>query len=254
MVFAPNSLTFRLCSLLLGLLCALPLAFGQSPAPGDQLPASIKVAADEDVIQDYRRFLAGRDPRSIRDFGGPFTRRDVVEIALLYQALAAGGYQGSIQLVSDKSYLRILRSTQMGNYLMSAPLVWYSDVASASDALWISEPLVREGEFVAGIYTSPKNQAALAATSRKQLHRLRAVSNKHWREDVSALKELGVQQIYYSTYWVQMARMVLAGRADITLAPFQNSPDLSLDVHGQKLVPIPGVKVSIKGSRFCALS
>ena len=48
------------------------------------LPALIP----DDVLRDYQAFLAGRDPVAITDYGGPLSRRDVVEVVLIHQALA----------------------------------------------------------------------------------------------------------------------------------------------------------------------
>ena len=48
--------------------------------------------------------------------------------------------------------------------------------------------------------------------------------------------------------------MVVADRADITLAPFQSNSDMKVHVDDLELVPIPGVKVSLPGSRHWPIS
>ncbi|MFX6036180.1 hypothetical protein ABTE74_22595, partial [Acinetobacter baumannii] len=67
---------------LLGL-AACGLLPGRAAAEEPALPALIP----DDVLLDYRRFLAGRDPASVTDYGGPLSRRDVVEVVLIHQAL-----------------------------------------------------------------------------------------------------------------------------------------------------------------------
>lgn len=233
---------------ILCLLSSVALAYGSPP------PAPLAIAADEDVIHDYELYLSGRDPLSISQYGGPHSRRDVIEIVLLLQALRAGGYEGEINLLSDKSYRRILQTTKAGVVLMSAPLVWLADLQSVKGAFWITEPIVKEGEFIAGIYTTPDNDRALSANTPEKLKLLTAVSNSHWAEDVHVLKSLGFKHIYYETYWLQIVRMVIAKRADVTLAPFQATPDMGFAVDQSRLVPIPGVKVTLRGSRVWALS
>jgi hypothetical protein len=51
-----------------------------------------------------------------------------------------------------------------------------------------------------------------------------------------------------------MVRMVAAGRADFVLAPFSSAPDLSLHAEGLTLLPLPGVKVGLSGSRHFVLA
>ena len=48
--------------------------------------------------------------------------------------------------------------------------------------------------------------------------------------------------------------MVYAGRADFTLAPFQDTPDLTISAYGITLKAIPGVKVVFEGSRHFVIS
>src|SRR5690606_32606822 len=49
-------------------------------------------------------------------------------------------------------------------------------------------------------------------------------------------------------------RMVSAQRADFTLAPFQPSPDMKIELNGMELVPIEGLKVAITGTRHWPVS
>lgn len=48
--------------------------------------------------------------------------------------------------------------------------------------------------------------------------------------------------------------MVVADRADITLAPFQSNSDMKVHVDDLEPVPIPGVNVSLPGSRHWPIS
>jgi len=71
---------------------------------------------------------------------------------------------------------------------------------------------------------------------------------------VQTLKELGFKHITYSPNWVNMVRMIEADRADITLAPFQTTPDMSIPVNDVTLYPVKNVKVAISGSRHWPVS
>lgn len=215
---------------------------------------TISAAVDQDVIADYQLFVGKRDPLTIDQFSGPGARRDVIEIVLLQQALALGGFPGKVVLRPENSYLRILQLIKDGQIALSGALVWKTDVKNYSDSLWISAALVEEGEFIAGIYTHSGNNRALATNNIEALRHLSAASNNHWRADVKTLKQLGIKKIHYSTYWVQIVRMVVAKRADITLAPFQTNEGMKVMVDNLELVPIPGIKVSLPGSRHWAIS
>lgn len=214
----------------------------------------ITAAIDEDIIADYELFVGQRDPLSITHFSGPGARRDVIEIVLLQQALHLGGFNGSLVLRAENSYLRIIKLINDGQVALSGALVWKDDIKPYADSLLMSEALVHEGEFIAGIYTRPQNTKALKVKTRAALRHLSAATNSHWRADVTTLRSLGIQNIHYSTYWVQIVRMVVAGRADITLAPFQANPDMKVLVDNLELVPIKGIKVRLPGSRHWPIS
>jgi hypothetical protein len=215
---------------------------------------TIVAAVDEDIIADYQLFVGARDPIQIDYFGGVGARRDVIEIVLLQQALHLGGFKGSVVLRPENSYLRVLKLLTDGQVALSAALMWREDIKPYSDHLFKTKALVKEGEFIAGLYTRADNQKALQANTPEKIHGLSAASNSHWKADVITLKSLGIKKIHYATYWVQIVRMVIANRADVTLAPFQINPDMKVMVDGLELVPIPGIKVALPGSRHWPVS
>lgn len=215
---------------------------------------TIVAAVDEDIITDYHLFVGERDPLLIDFFGGPGARRDVIEIILLQQALALGGFEAKVTLRPENSYLRILKLVADGHVALSGALMWREDIKPYSTHLFKTKAIVKEGEFIAGLYTRSDNQRALQANTIEKIRKLSAASNNHWNADVKTLHELGIKKIHFSTYWVQIVRMVVANRADVTLAPFQVNPDMKVMVDGLELVPIPGIKVALPGSRHWPIS
>lgn len=215
---------------------------------------TIVAAVDEDIIADYQLFVGERDPLLIDYYGGPGARRDVIEIVLLQQALALGGFKEKITLRPENSYLRILKLVADGQVALSGALKWREDIKPYATHLFKTKAVVKKGEFIAGLYTRADNQRALKANTLEKIRLLSAASNNHWNADVRTLNELGIKKIYFSTYWVQIVRMVVAKRADVTLAPFQVNPDMKVMVDGLELVPIPGIKVALPGSRHWAVS
>jgi len=215
---------------------------------------TIIAAVDEDIIADYQLFIGERDPLLINYYGGPGARRDVIEIILLQQALALGGFKEKVTLRPENSYLRILKLVTDGHVALSGALMWREDIKPYASHLFKTKAVVKEGEFIAGLYTRADNKRALQANTLEKVSHLSAASNSHWNADVKTLTELGIRKIYFSTYWVQIVRMVVANRADVTLAPFQVNPDMKVMVNGLELVPIPGIKVALPGSRHWPVS
>jgi hypothetical protein len=223
-------------------------------APAANASATIVAAVNEDIIVDYQLFVGERDPLLIDYFGGPGARRDVIEIVLLQQALDLGGFKGKVTLRPENSYLRILKLVHDGQVALAGALMWRRDILPYSTHLFKTKALVKDGEFIAGLYTRPDNQFALQANTPEKVRRLSAASNYHWGADLATLADLGISKIQFSTYWVQIVRMVMAKRADFTLAPFQVNPEMKVIVGNSELVPIPGVKVALPGSRHWAVS
>lgn len=215
---------------------------------------AIVIAVNDDIPQDYYRFLHGRDPMEVQKFSGDGARRDIVELVLLMQALRLGGFTQPIELRIEPSYLRILRGIADGRFISSGALMWKTDIDMLPDAFFATRPLVKEGEFIVGIYTTLKNQKALSSLTPQNIRELNVVTNPQWKSDVQTLKNLGFEHITYSPNWVNMARMIEAGRADVTLAPFQTTPNMYIAVGDVTLYPLRGVKVAIAGSRHWPIS
>ncbi|RYY77005.1 MAG: hypothetical protein EOO52_05810 [Gammaproteobacteria bacterium] len=214
----------------------------------------VLVAVNYDLPADYHRFLRGRDPLNVNFFGGPSARRDVVEMVLLMQALNLGGFKRPIEIHVEPSYLRILRGVADGQFISSGALMWKADIDMLEAAYFVSRPVVKEGEFRVGIYTGAKNRNRLNAMPHSKLKNLNVVTSAQWQSDVQTLKRLGFKNITYSPNWVNMVRMIGAERAEITLAPFQTTPDMSITVDDVTLYPIKDVTVAISGSRHWPIS
>jgi hypothetical protein len=233
--------------------CLLLTISGLAPY-GAAADAPLAISIYEDIYTDYQRFVRGRDIATIDYYGGSGARRDVIEIVLLQQALLLGGFTDLLELRDEQNYLRTLRQIADGELISSGALVWYSDILNSPDLFHISQPVVNDGEFIVGFYTSPTNRKALAAKSAAQLSSLRAVSSTQWHADIATLKQLEIQHIYFTADWIHMVRMVNAGRADFTLAPFQPSAGMKIVLDGMELIPIEGIKVSLKGTRHWPVS
>ncbi len=208
--------------------------------------AAIQVAVPQDVLTDYQRLLAGRNIDEIRDYSGPGSRRDTVEVILFQQALRLGGVSDAVEFVTVDSYARSLIEVEQGRLAATATSVWAADVKAS--AARVSEPLIREGEYVVGFYTLAGNAAVENATL-AELRQMRAITNKAWKNDVATMESLGIRHIENAPTFALIARMLQSGRADFTMVSFKPSADMGFEVEGVRLVPVQGIKVAMPGSR-----
>lgn len=238
----------HLCCIALFLLAMAPGSYGQNVLP----PVTISVLPDIEL--DYQRFVAGRSVDTITFFGGKYARRDVVELILLQQALKRGGMNNPVVFAREENYFRGIRNITLGQYLTTSGTLWLEDLDTVTQRVYITSPLVQQGEFIVGLYTAPENTKALNSRSLSQLNQLSIVSSKQWKPDLHTLDVLGFHRIMYTPNWLNVARMIKAGRVDLTLAPFGPNEDKHIEINDVRLVPIPGVKVAIEGSRHWAVS
>lgn len=236
------------CCLLLVLLPALLFA-GKSLAS-----QTAPIAVLPDIHNDYQRFLANRDVRAVTYYGGAYARRDVIELVLMLQALSLGGFTHPIQFVDEENYFRSIRNVIDGKTLSVGGTIWYQDLINQQNQLHISAPIVQEGQFVVGLYTSPKNQRALASKNLAQLTQLKVATSRQWKPDLNTLQHMGFDKIMFTPNWVNIARMLNAGRVDLSLSPVANNPTKEINVDGIKLIPIEGIKIAISGSRHWPVS
>ena len=217
-----------------------------------ELPATEFVvgAIPADVLADYHRFLGDRDPAGLSYYGGEHSRRDVVEVVLIIQALSLGGYKLNLSFLPVESYSRQLIEIKDGRAAIPLTSIWSSDAELLSEQTYLSSTLVKAEDFVAGFYVKSDNLKALSVKNRSQLAKLTAVSNPRWRRDWTVLSSLiSESNLHGSVLWPSMVKMVEFGRVDFLLAPFQATADLSLSFEGVRLVPIQGLKVSLGEGR-----
>lgn len=213
----------------------------------------LEIVIPSDVLAQYYNYLKGRTPLSISHFGGTGSSRVVAELILLHQALALGGYKGEIELQPVDDYKRMLALLNQNQADMRGLSVWREDV-TATDNILVSAPLIRDGEYVVGLYTHPDNSRVLEAKKLLELQKLSAVSNHNWTVDWRTLESMGLSNLYHNGRYPSMIKMVHSRRIDIMLAPFPAGDDLTLKYESMALKPIGGLKVALAGSRHWVAS
>lgn len=238
----------RICSVLIFILIS-SFTFAETETKRDELI----IVIPGDVKRDYELFLDGRNPIEITDYSGLESRRDVVEVILIQQALVLGGISDPIRFIVASSHARIIKQVHSGTALMSGNSIWY-DLLNDRDLLYVSEAVIEKGQFEAGLYTILENQKTLSAKSLLDVRSLTAVSSKAWIIDWQTLNSMKMSSLINTVKWSSMVKMVAKGRADFLLAPFQPSKDMSFSPEGVHLVPVQNIKIGLQGTRHFAVS
>ncbi len=215
---------------------------------------SLKVLIPSDVLTDYQHFLHGRNAIELTDFSGDGSRRDVIEVVLMQQALHLGGIKTPIEFIQHNAYQRILTELRQGRGFIAATSIWLTDLENIEEDVFISHAVINNGEFEVGFYTTPNNKTALSAKKTSDIRGLSAISSKAWLTDWNTLSALRMNKLISISNWSSMVKMVNAGRADVLLAPFQPTKDMSITIDEVKLIPIPRIKIGLQGSRHFGVS
>lgn len=215
---------------------------------------TLRIGVQLEGQKHVEQFIADREISSIEDYSGEFAYRDVIEQVLLLQALHFGGFRGNIELVQADHYKRRLRLLEQGLLDLSVTGVWLSDALPIKDNLYISRPLLRDGEAEAGFYVHQNNTRARQVNDKFGLQRLNAISNKNWQIDWRIMSAIGFAHLDSVSQFTQMTDMIMKGRSNVMLATFYNTDDLSFSQDNETFVPIHGLKVKLPGSRHFVVS
>ena len=215
---------------------------------------TLRVGVPQDVADDFVRFLGSRDIAALAHFDGPGGRRDVMELAWLLREIKRQPKAPDVQLVRINGYERLLAEVRDGDIDVVGTSAWLSDLETlGSGNVSISTAMIPKGNFVVGVYTSPRNDAARLTRTLQQLQVLRFTCNSNWQLDWITLRNLGIAPPIDAQSWGQMVTLVDTGRADALLAPFQPTANaMELRYEGRTLVPIDGIAVALNGSRHLA--
>ena len=220
-------------------------------------PNAIVIFVPPIVLDKLKTFLQpSESPETFDDFARAGNYRDLTDYFLLRRALTAGGSQLPVEVKPwpDVSYDRLVLRLRAGQATVFSNGIWREDFSGEDDQLKVTSPLMAFGELEAGLFMSPDNPKLHTTKTLADVHKLTAVSSKQWRPDWNALEQLGLEGIYDNVHWESMVKMVRSKRVDFMLSGFSRLPDLSYQALGITLVPVPGVKVKLPGSRGWVVS
>ncbi len=230
-------------------LCCFSIAFCAS-ATADEILIYIR----DDVYNDYLNFVDGRNVLAIDNFSGKTIRRDVVDMIIAQQALKLGGFEHRFTYAAGKLNFRNTKMLQAGKLLISFDSYWLSDAQALSKDIYISDAVIRKGEYIAGIYTSPNNEKVLNVKQLDDLKTLTSVSTPKWRTDWKTLEALPIKELVREDEWLSQARMVNLGWIDFMLMAFHSTPDKSFALDKINLIPVKGIGIELKDSRHFVIS
>lgn len=219
-----------------------------------QAEQELPIVVDENIYREYLCLVNGRDILAIEDFGGPCSKRVTVDIILIQQMLAIGGFKHKLQLEPGYYNLKERKLIKQGLLLVNFDSLWKNDAKRIQDDAFISPPIIREGEYIAGFYTTESNVDALSITSIGEFKNLSAVSSKFWTNDWQALKTIDFKELYHEPVWNSQAMMVKQKLADVMLIPFSNNIDMTYEFLEETYRPIPNFKLRLAQSRHIAIS
>lgn len=216
--------------------------------------ASILIYIRDDVLQNYERFLAGRSVHDVDEFTSEFVRRDVVDMVLAQQAIKLGGFNGLFEYASGRVNFRNTRLLESGMLLMSFDSYWMSDAEAMEDFIYVSKPVIRKGEYYAGIFASPKHPSIFNVNSVDELRQYTAASTPRWRTDWQTLDALSLRELIREDEWVSQAQMVSKMLVDFIMMPFHVSNSETYKLDNIELKPIPKVALLLNDSRHFVVS
>lgn len=208
-----------------------------------------RILVPPDAHSDYQEFIGDRDPLEVTDFSGPGSSRRVAEMVLMQQAIAEAEVDIPIEFVPESSSEAIVEALSDGTALATGTTHWLSDLAPIYHSVRISTALLSRGDFDVGIYVHPDSivDGDSEAT-------LRQISTREWQRDWQRLEEAGFEALVHWDAWESQVAAVREGEYSFLIAPFQGGEDMTLEIDGRRLAPVPGVKVGLAGSRHLAVS
>lgn len=214
----------------------------------------IDIYIRDDVYEDYLKFVDGRDVLSITEFNSPYLRRDVADMVVLQQALALGGFTNKFNYIPGKVNFRNTKMLETGELLLSFDSYWLTDAKTIVEKIYISDPVIIKGQYLAGLFASPNNQKVFAVKSVQQLAKLTAVSTPKWQTDWQTLSTLPLKQLVREDEWLSQARMVHMQWVDFMLMPLFNAPDGNYQLEKIHLKMVPKLAVLLNDSRHFVIS
>lgn len=216
--------------------------------------AKIPISIETDIYNYAQQVLGKENIETIEHFNHSACLRDVVEFILVQKAIKLGGLELEYDFVLGDYDARNIRLIQHGLLLISFDSIWLNEAAQYHKDIFISDPVIRNGEFYAGIYVAPQRIDDLKPKLARGITELSFVTSEAWHTDVKTLTALGPKNLVIEADWLVMAKMVSNGWVDAMLAPFKSSLPFEYLGKNYHIQAINGFKVALQDSRHFVVS
>jgi len=214
----------------------------------------IVISIERDILEMSNRYLDGKSISEFEDFTSPYCQRDIVEFIVVQKALYEGGFKHRFHFEPGNFDARNTRLLLSGDLLLSFDTLWSNFALEHQDKLFVSDPVIRKGEFVAGVFVSVKNAKKLKVKTLEDFKQLSLVSSSDWHVDWLTLTAIKPRQLIDEEDWVSMAKLVSKGWVDAMLVSFNNTEPFYYKGPAYKIVALEGVKVALDDSRHFVVS
>ena len=120
--------------------------------------------------------------------------------------------------------------------------------------VYVSAPVIREGEYFAGVYTSPRNEKVFKINQLSDFSQLTAVSTPRWQTDWQTLSALPLKELLREDEWLSQVRMVSMQWVDFVMMPLMPSLNNRYILEDINLVAVPDVLLQLNDSRHFIIS
>lgn len=217
-------------------------------------PAVIEITIEADTYNAAQMLLTDKTPIQVDNFEGKDIQRTVVEFIIVQQALILGGLDLEFTFVTGNYDARNAKLLQDGLLLINFDSMWLSHAKTLSNDVYISDPVIRKGEYYAGLFTAFSKKNSIIIKNLSDFQKLNVISSKHWPVDWQTLLQLKPKSLTHEEEWVSMAKLVSMGWIDIMLIPFTKNKPFRYKDDNYDLIALEGVKIALNDSRHILVS
>jgi hypothetical protein len=205
-------------------------------------------------ITNYHNFLIEQNKSvlDIESLESEYSNRNIACIVIIMQALHKGGYPAKLLIIKAPNYARELSMVKNGHSVIMHQDAW--DTAFDNNSVYKSSEIIPRGNFVKGFYVKESDKKMYGVRNLEDLKPFTSVSNSRWEIDWATLEKIGLRSLSTTPTKESMIKMVLFRDIDFTLQEFTSSKDLSYETEQGKLIPVPGIKIALDGSRHFMVS
>lgn len=215
----------------------------------------VQVPMTEGEKRKVDAFLGGKSPLEINDYVSPnFDSIAPIEHFIFRKAILLGGLKAVFDDYLVPNSIRARAEVFSGRLPCGGTAQWNIYFRDRLGDVFVSDPVIEQGDYQKGLYTTKERLRGLRLTKRTDLKALSAVSSDTWVIDWATLKDLPLKLLHSTSTRPSQFLMVQYGRADFTLQDFAATPDMSIEEQGVRLYPIPGVKIALDGTRHFLVS